>query len=159
MNFEIIGPIREKELIAKRPSLRIAKRLQDTWGSGRWRKLKVTATIRFYDRTLRRVELHLVRSTRHRQTRRSNKTILGPAMKQSKKQFALCIDNKDYEVSLILGKVYRVLRDPDPRTSKDGLIRVVDESGEDYLYHHSHFALVDFPADVKRQLLALRHTH
>ena len=76
-------------------------------------------------------------------------------MKQSKKQFALCIDNKDYEVSLVLGKVYRILPDPDPRTGKDGLIRVVDESGEDYLYHKSHFAFVDFPPAVTKKILAL----
>ena len=76
-------------------------------------------------------------------------------MKQTRKQFALCVDNKDYEASLILGKVYRVLPDPDPRTLADGLVRITDESGEDYLYHHSHFAFVDFPADVKRRILAL----
>jgi len=76
-------------------------------------------------------------------------------MKQTRKQFALCVDNKAYEASLILGKVYRILPDPAPRTLADGLVRIADESGEDYLDHHSHFALVDFPAGVKRRILAL----
>ena len=74
-------------------------------------------------------------------------------MKQSTKEFALCIDGSDYKASLILGKVYRVL--PDPRAAKDGLVRIVDESGEDYLYDESHFVFVDFPAAVRKKILAL----
>ena len=74
-------------------------------------------------------------------------------MKPSTKPFALCIDNTDYEASLIRGKVYRIL--PDPRAAKDDLVRVVDESGEDYLYHKSHFVFVDFPSAVKKKILAL----
>ena len=74
-------------------------------------------------------------------------------MKPSTKPFALCIDNADYEASLIRGKVYRIL--PDPRAAKDDFVRIVDESGEDYLYHKSHFVFVDFPNAVKKKILAL----
>ena len=74
-------------------------------------------------------------------------------MKATTKPFALCIDNTDYEASLIPGKVYRVL--PDPRAAKDDLVRIVDESGDDYLYHKSHFVFVDFPPAVKKKILAL----
>lgn len=74
-------------------------------------------------------------------------------MKPSTKPFALCIDNADYEASLIQGKVYRLLSDPS--AAKDDLVRVVDESGEDYLYHKSHFVFVDFPSAVKKKILAL----
>jgi len=74
-------------------------------------------------------------------------------MKQLTKHFALCIDNADYEASLIPGKVYRILSDP--RAAKDDFVRIVDESGEDYLYHKSHFVFVDFPKAVKKKLLAL----
>ncbi len=77
-------------------------------------------------------------------------------MKQPTKHFALCIDNTDYEVSLIPGKVYRIL--PDPRAAKDDFVRIVDESGEDYLYHKSHFVFVDFPKAVKKKLLELENT-
>ena len=77
-------------------------------------------------------------------------------MKQSTKHFALCIDNSDYEASLILGKVYRILRDT--KAAKDALVRIVDESGEDYLYHRSHFVFVDFPKSVARKILALANT-
>ena len=74
-------------------------------------------------------------------------------MKAPTKPFALCIDNTDYRASLIPGKVYRIV--PDPRAAKDDLVRIVDESGEDYLYHKDHFVFVDFSPVVKKKLLAL----
>jgi hypothetical protein len=77
-------------------------------------------------------------------------------MKAPTKPFALCIDNTDYKASLIPGKVYRIFSDP--RAAKDDLVRIVDESGEDYLYHKSHFVFVDFPPAVKRKILALAGT-
>ena len=75
-------------------------------------------------------------------------------MKAQTKPFALCIDNSDYQASLIPGKVYRIL--PDPKSAKDDLVRIVDESGEDYLYHKNHFVFVDFPPGVKKKVLALQ---
>jgi len=75
-------------------------------------------------------------------------------MKQPAKQFALCLENQGNEASLILGKIYRIL--PDARASKDDLVRIVDESGEDYLFHKSQFAFVDFPRAVRRKILALQ---
>jgi hypothetical protein len=74
-------------------------------------------------------------------------------MKQPTKEFALCIDNTDYEASLIPGKVYRVL--PDARAARDELVRLVDESGEDYLYDKNHFVFVSFPSAVRKKLLGL----
>ena len=75
-------------------------------------------------------------------------------MKRPAKSFAICIDNTENEVSLILGKIYRVL--PDSRAAKDDLIRIVDESGEDYLFDKSRFVLVDFPEAARRKILALQ---
>lgn len=69
-----------------------------------------------------------------------------------KQLFAVCIDNAGYEASLILRKIYPVL--PDERAAQDDLIRIVDESGEDYLYHVSHFVLVEFPVEVEQMLAA-----
>lgn len=76
-------------------------------------------------------------------------------MKSRAKPFALCVDNADYRASLIPGKVYRIL--PDARAAKDHLVRIVDESGEDYLYHENHFVFVDFPPAVKKRVLALEN--
>ena len=75
-------------------------------------------------------------------------------MKTRAKPFALCIDNADYQASLIAGKVYRIL--PDPEAERDDLVRIIDESGEDYLYHKSYFAFVDFPPAVRKRILAMQ---
>ena len=75
-------------------------------------------------------------------------------MKQPRKLFALCIDSTDYQASLVLGKVYRVI--PDPKAPRDDLVRIVDESGEDYLYHKSHFVFVEFPKAVTGKILSLQ---
>lgn len=75
-------------------------------------------------------------------------------MKRFTKQFALCLDNEGNEASLIIGKVYPIV--PDPRAARDALVRVIDESGEDYLFARSQFAFVDFPESVRRKLLALQ---
>ena len=74
-------------------------------------------------------------------------------MKGLKKTFGLCVDNTEYKASLIPGKVYRII--PDSKAAKDDFVRIVDESGEDYLYHKSHFAFVDFPNAVAKKILAL----
>jgi len=65
--------------------------------------------------------------------------------------FAVCVNNKDYPASLELHKIYRVLRDDD--AAADGDLRVVDESGEDYLYPAEYFVLVELPQAVKKSLL------
>jgi hypothetical protein len=75
-------------------------------------------------------------------------------MSKSKKTepvFAVCINNRDYPASLELHKIYRVL--PDDDAAKDGDIRVVDESGEDYLYPAKDFIHLDLPAEVRVALL------
>jgi len=66
-------------------------------------------------------------------------------MSQKKKtpQFAICVRNDDYSASLELYKVYRVL--PDARAARHQMIRVVDESGEDYLYPNDRFVMVELP--------------
>ena len=77
-------------------------------------------------------------------------------MRPPTKPFALCVENTPYQASLIPGKVYRVV--PDPRAAKDDFVRIVDESGEDYLYHKSHFVFVDFPPAVKKKIFALEES-
>ena len=66
-------------------------------------------------------------------------------MNLQRKRFVLCLDNADYEVSLIPGKVYRIIADE--KAYQDDLVRIVDESGEDYLYDRSYFTFIDFPHD------------
>lgn len=73
-------------------------------------------------------------------------------MTEFKRQFAICVDNTDYEASLILRKIYEII--PDQTADRDDLLRVVDESGEDYLYHKSHFVVVTFPLEVEHALIS-----
>lgn len=72
-------------------------------------------------------------------------------MRNHTRRFALCIDNTSYEASLIPRKVYEII--PDEKAAKEDFLRVVDESGEDYLYHKSHFVLVEFSVEVERALV------
>jgi hypothetical protein len=64
----------------------------------------------------------------------------------TQKRFAVCIDNSDYEVSLERGKIYQVL--PYPDGASHGYVRVIDESGEDYLFDSERF----FPITVSPKL-------
>ena len=63
-------------------------------------------------------------------------------MTADKRHFAICVDNADYEASRILRKIYQII--PDEAAAADDLLRIVDESGEDYLYHKSHFIVMEF---------------
>jgi hypothetical protein len=75
-------------------------------------------------------------------------------MKRVAKRFALCLENEGNEASLIRGKVYPVV--PDARAAKDGLVRIIDESGSDYLFHKDQFALIDVPLSARKKILALQ---
>ncbi len=66
-------------------------------------------------------------------------------------RFAVCIDNSEYPASLELHKIYRVLSDED--AAEDGDLRVIDESGEDYLYPAQYFVLIELPQEVQKSLL------
>jgi hypothetical protein len=66
-------------------------------------------------------------------------------------QFAVCVDNDGYEASLERNKIYVVL--PDKDAGKEGDLRVVDESGEDYLFSADRFVAIDVPASVRASLL------
>jgi hypothetical protein len=69
----------------------------------------------------------------------------------SGRQFAVCVDNNGYEASLERNKIYVVV--PDKDAERDGDLRVIDESGEDYLFSADRFVAIDVPAAVKASLL------
>ena len=73
-------------------------------------------------------------------------------MKTSAKHFVVCLRNKGYEVSLERRKIYQVL--PDAEAAKHGLVRVIDESGEDYLYPQDFFAPIELPQTLRRAVQA-----
>jgi hypothetical protein len=73
-------------------------------------------------------------------------------MRSTTKHFVVCLKNEGYEVSLERRKIYRVL--PDPDAGKHRQIRVIDESGDDYLYPQSFFAPIELPQSIRRAVLA-----
>lgn len=66
------------------------------------------------------------------------------------RKFVICIqsDNEDLQI----GKVYRVL--PDETAAREGYIRVIDESGEDYLYPATYFVPISLPREAEQALFA-----
>lgn len=70
---------------------------------------------------------------------------------QKEQKFALCIRNDECE-DLEVRKIYKVI--PDKRASRDGYIRVVDESGEDYLYPETYFVIVKLPRKAQEIVVA-----
>lgn len=67
-------------------------------------------------------------------------------------RFAICVHNESYPVSLELWKVYRVV--PDKKAAQHHLVRVIDESGEDYLYDEGWFVSIKLPQAAKEAMLA-----
>ena len=67
-------------------------------------------------------------------------------------RIAICIDNSDYELSLQCRKVYTIL--PDPDAEKDDYVRIVDETGEDYLFPANRFIFLNVPRLVEKAVLA-----
>jgi hypothetical protein len=70
--------------------------------------------------------------------------------KSEKRSYVLCINNGTYPASLDVRKIYKCL--PDPKAEAHGQIRVIDESGEDYLYPREFFLPIEIPAEAVRAL-------
>lgn len=71
---------------------------------------------------------------------------------KSLRTMVICISNIGYEVSLEPRKLYEVRADPD--AARHGQLRVVDESGEDYLYPRTRFAEIELPQSIRKAVLA-----
>ncbi len=66
----------------------------------------------------------------------------------SEKGYVVCVKNDGYSASLEVRKIYQTV--PDPAGSEKGLIRVVDESGEDFLYPRDYFIRIDLPESAAK---------
>ena len=67
-----------------------------------------------------------------------------------KRHFMICINNRGYEASLEIRKIYEVISDK--TAEKHHQLRIIDESGEDYLYPEDYFAPVRLPSATKEKL-------
>ena len=66
-------------------------------------------------------------------------------------QLVICIKNEEYSASLEKRKIYESL--PDPEARKHRQIRVIDESGEDYLYPEEYFIYVKLPKNIEEAII------
>ncbi len=69
---------------------------------------------------------------------------------KSTRRFVICVDNSEYPASLELHKIYRVI--PDKSALADGDLRIIDESGEDYLFPANYFIPIQLPQTIVRAL-------
>jgi hypothetical protein len=68
----------------------------------------------------------------------------------TKKQFALCVQNRGHKASLEIRKIYQII--PDDEAANHGMVRIIDESGEDYLYPDRFFVNVSIPPHQAKKL-------
>jgi hypothetical protein len=73
-----------------------------------------------------------------------------PRGRSAHRQFAICLCNDGYPASLDVRKLYPVL--DDPFADQHGMVRVIDESGDDYLFPAEYFVRVSLPQAVEKQL-------
>jgi hypothetical protein len=72
-------------------------------------------------------------------------------MKRQSKQYALCLSNRGHVASLDKRKIYEIV--PDVEAARQDMVRVIDESGEDYLYPKTFFVLIQLPKQVEEAFL------
>src|SRR5215470_10490209 len=95
----------------------------------------------------------LVRSAWHWEERIEDQTDFRRIAMSDKaeQEFAICVKNMDYPASLEVRKIYEIL--PDAKAAKHGLVRVIDESGEDYLYPADYFVPIELPQAAESAFL------
>lgn len=72
-------------------------------------------------------------------------------MRRRAAQYVICVKNRNYRAGLELRKIYRRL--PDASAGRHGLVRIVDESGENYLYPANYFVAIRLPQAVEKALV------
>ena len=72
------------------------------------------------------------------------------AKRNGTKQYVVCLSNEGYRASLVVRRIYQSIHDKD--AAERGLVRVIDESGEDYLFPEALFEALELPQTLKRKL-------
>jgi hypothetical protein len=84
-------------------------------------------------------------------TKSTQRTRAVERMRGMRRRFVVCVRNEGYEASLERNKIYAVV--PDRKAEREGDLRVVDESGEDYLFSADRFVRIEVPEVVRQSLL------
>lgn len=131
MQLQIIGPIAQIETIATSSGIRELPRLRKRYGRGRWRKRKGIAEVRLTSGEVVWAEsIGTKQPASLAKSSRLNTSCRHSVMAKSAR-LVICLDDSGYEVSLQRRKIYVAI--PDAKARKGVQLRVVDESGEDYL--------------------------
>jgi hypothetical protein len=127
--------------------------LRKVYGRGRWRKRKGIARIRLVNGYIGVAEIHWYEAAgigrKEYKISASSETEMP---RRSSKQLVVCLKNEGYPASLERRKIYVAVRDL--LAEKHGLLRVIDESGDDYLYPKALFRPIALPQSVRRAVLA-----
>ena len=150
MDFEILGDLTDVETIAAGSGVRDLPRLRRLYGKGRWRKMKGVARIRLPDGWS--VWRNFTGMKRMGSARKSSRqSVTSNRERKPGQRFVVCVRNAGYGASLEQNKIYVAI--PDEVAEQRGQLRVVDESGEDYLFSADRFVAIEVPAAVRASLL------
>jgi hypothetical protein len=153
MRFEILSEISGIETVATASGICEIARLRNLYDRGRWRKRK--GALLMLNRRMALFAWPRYTGMRHPESaaESSRSSICFETLAMTKaKHFVVCIDNVGYEASLEKRKIYVALRDP--AAEKHDLLRVIDESGEDYLYPKTFFHEIELPQAARKAILA-----
>ena len=146
--FEIIGPLLNVETIAAGRGIRELRRLLRIYGRGRWRKRKGIAKLNcvFKMAASKRPKSTGTRRTGWGVGSSRSSVSSGRRRSGSKRRYVVCLSNEGYAASLEPRKIYHRL--DDRAAERLGLVRIVDESGLDYLFPRACFADIALPSRV-----------
>lgn len=153
MYFRLGSEITDVEVIARGVSVRERARLRAQFGRGRWRTMKGIALVELRGWDDQACGSTLARSPWDRATQGQDQAVPRLMANEMKQGFVVCLRNDDAE-DLVVRKLYAVIADEE--AAARGFVRVIDESGEDYLYPSTFFAQVSIPDDLAHQLLTPR---
>src|SRR5437016_1236067 len=148
MYFEIISEITNIQTIAVGSSIHEIKRLRKQFGHGRWRKLRGKLLSDYPVAGYEKLNYTGMKRTALASGKlRSSATCTKMKTKRAASKFVVCVRSDDSD-DLEIRKIYQVI--PDEVASADGLLRIGDESGEDYLYAENFFLQIELPQSIEK---------
>jgi hypothetical protein len=143
--FDFAGRLVSVETIAVGRKVRELPRLQKACGPGRWRKR--TGLIESDYKMAASEPRKSTGTKRTASVARSTRS--SGSSRDARGRHVVCVSNVGYAASLEVRKIYTTIRDP--AAKKLGFVRVIDESGEDYLYPRAQFSEITLPRGLRRR--------
>lgn len=151
MTFRIVGEIPAVETIATGSGIREIARLRKLYGRGRRRKRKGSPRYGWPTATSSRLRFTGMKPDMSARRNSGSDTSWENVVAKTAKRLVIRLENSGYEASLERRTIYIAL--PDSRAETVGQIRIIDESGEDYLYDKNAFLEVSLPQSARRAIL------